>query len=395
MEKIKIGMFIDTYLPMIDGVTMVVENYAKRLNKIADVTVFCPKGKDKKYVDNFEYKVVRCKSLKVPHYDYTLPIPQFDCKFKKALKNSDLDIIHIHSPMGVAKLATKYAKKHNIPCVVTLHSQYKQDIKKIAHFNWLTNLVLKKLMKTINSCTEAWAMNEDNKRLFIEDYGINIPVKDIQNATDLQYLTNKDEIRAEIRKNYDIKDDEFIFVFIGRINLIKNLLFLVDSLKIMKQKGLKFKMLFVGAGQDEDKLKNHIKICGIEKDCVMCGRVSDRQELAKYYSAAHLFLFPSLYDTSSLTQIEAASQKTPTVFLQDAVTANQITDGVNGIVTKNDVEDFAQRIIDILSDENKYNELCENTYRDIYINWDMVTKTVYDKYIKLIENNLSKDKKDV
>ncbi len=387
MEKIKIGIFIDTYLPMIDGVTMVVENYAKRLNKIADVTVFCPYGKDKKYVDNFDYKVVRCKSLKIPHYDYTLPIPQFDRKFKKELKNSNLDIIHIHSPMGVAKLATKYAKKHNIPCVVTLHSQYKQDIKKMAHFNWLTNLILKKLMKTINSCTEAWAMNEENKRLFIEEYGIKIPVRDIQNATDLHYLPNKDEIRDEIRKKYNIKDDEFIFVFIGRINLIKNLLFIVDSLKIMKQKGFKFKMLFVGTGQDEEKLKNYIKKSGVEENCIMCGRVSNRDDLAKYYSAAHLFLFPSLYDTSSLTQIEAASQKTPTVFLKEAQTANQITDNVNGIVTKNDTEDFALRVIDILSDKDKYNELCKNVYRDLYVNWDMVTKIVYEKYLKLIDDN--------
>ena len=235
------------------------------------------------------------------------------------------------------------------------------------------------------------ALSRPDKNDFIANvtHEMNTPLTSIKGFAEMILTGNLDKEKIQ-------KSCEIILKQTNRLsNLIKNLLFLVDSLKIMKQKGLKFKMLFVGAGQDEDKLKNHIKICGLEKDCVMCGRVSDRQELAKYYSAAHLFLFPSLYDTSSLTQIEAASQKTPTVFLQDAVTANQITDGVNGIVTKNDVEDFAQRIIDILSDENKYSELCENTYRDIYINWDMVTKTVYDKYINLIENNLPKDKKDV
>ena len=39
-KRLKIAMVIDTYFPMIDGVVMVVDNYAKRLQKYADVTVF-------------------------------------------------------------------------------------------------------------------------------------------------------------------------------------------------------------------------------------------------------------------------------------------------------------------------------------------------------------------
>ena len=39
MDKINIGYFIDTFYPMIDGVIMVVDNYAKRLSKYANVYV--------------------------------------------------------------------------------------------------------------------------------------------------------------------------------------------------------------------------------------------------------------------------------------------------------------------------------------------------------------------
>ena len=47
MEKLKIGLFIDCWYPMVDGVVMVVDNYAKRLSALGhDVTVFTltPKG---------------------------------------------------------------------------------------------------------------------------------------------------------------------------------------------------------------------------------------------------------------------------------------------------------------------------------------------------------------
>jgi hypothetical protein len=30
-KKLKIGLFIDTFFPMVDGVIMVVDNYARRL----------------------------------------------------------------------------------------------------------------------------------------------------------------------------------------------------------------------------------------------------------------------------------------------------------------------------------------------------------------------------
>ena len=396
MEKLKIGMFIDTFFPMLDGVIMVVDNYAKRLNKIADVTVFCPKGKDKKFIDNFEYKVVRCKSLKIMHFDYTLPTPKFDKKFKKTLKEANLDVVHIHSPMGIAKMAIKYAKKHKIPCAVTLHSQFKQDIYKITHSKILTKIVLKKLMNTINKCDIAFAVNGEIQKLFVDDYGLTIKNKVIPNATELEFLPQKEENRAEIRKKYNILDDEYIFLFVGRLNLIKNLIFLVDSLKVLKDNKVKFKMLFVGDGQDENKLKEHIKKCGLENNCIMCGKITSREQLAKIYSASHLFLFPSLYDASSLVQVEAASQKTPTVFIEGARTAGTVTKDVNGLIAKNDVNSYAKEIEDILSDEERYKQLCENAYRDLYVNWDMVTQKVYDEYLKLIQqNNLKNYKKDV
>ena len=43
----KIGLFIDTFYPMVDGVVKVVDNYARELSKTDEVIVFCPRT-DKK-----------------------------------------------------------------------------------------------------------------------------------------------------------------------------------------------------------------------------------------------------------------------------------------------------------------------------------------------------------
>ena len=58
-KKITIGIFNDSFYPMTDGVISVIDNYARRLVKYANVIVFVPKYKNKPYDDTiFPYKVV-------------------------------------------------------------------------------------------------------------------------------------------------------------------------------------------------------------------------------------------------------------------------------------------------------------------------------------------------
>ena len=44
-------------------------------------------------------------------------------------------------------------------------------------------------------------------------------------------------------------------------------------------------------------------------------------------------LFPSMYDASSIVQIEASSQKTPVLFLKNSATASMIENNVNGFLS--------------------------------------------------------------
>ena len=137
MNKINIGIFNDSFYPMIDGVVSVVDNYARNLIKKANVIVFVPQGK--KYFDDSKlpYKVVRVKSLRVPKLDYVLPVPQIDKNFLRELEYYKLDIIHIHSPATLGITGLKYAKKHHIPVVATMHSQFKQDFRNYNSFFYI------------------------------------------------------------------------------------------------------------------------------------------------------------------------------------------------------------------------------------------------------------------
>lgn len=393
-KKLKIGLFIDTFFPMVDGVINVVDNYARRLCKKHDVTVFTVKPRQKGFDDGkFPYKVVRCDRIKTSFLDYDMPVPSLDRKFKEAIKNGNFDIIHVHSPFAVGKLGISYAKKHGVPAIATLHSQYYKDFLRESHSKAISKALLHGVVNAFDKCDECWAVNKEVGRIYHEEYGLkNLPLTR-NNGTDMKPLENCDDEIAELKTRYKIAENEKILLFVGRITDLKNVFFIADSLKILKEQNFKFKMLFVGSGPDEDKLKKKVTDYGLSDDVVFTGRITDKHVLSLHYKLADLFLFPSLYDCSSLVQIEAAAQKTPALFLQGSATSATVTDGVNGYLSEATPPPFARRIARILTDTEEYNRICENCFNDLFVGWDDAVALAEKDYYRLIDLKKQQSKK--
>lgn len=383
-KKLNIGVFCDSFFPMVDGVVNVIDNYYKRLSKYANVTLFVPQGRDKTYVDNFPYEVVRCtKRFKCPGLDYDLPLPDFDTEFIDNLNSKNLDIVHIHSPFSLGKLGLNHAIKHKIPCVATLHSQFKQDFYEATKSKALTGIMMNNIMPTFNACNECWTVNQVVANIYHNEYKLNKMPKLRSNATDMVYFDNQAEI-DELRSSLNIKDEK-VLLFVGRIHILKNILFIADSLKVLKDKNFNFKMIFVGTGPDEIKLKEYITKLGLNNNVIFAGRICDRELLAKYYRLADLFLFPSMYDTNSLVQIEAASQKTPTLFLKGSATSGTCTEDEDCYMSEHDSVKYAEKIIEIFSDNEKYQKICDGAYNNLYITWDQAVENLLSDYEDVIQ----------
>ena len=367
---------------MVDGVIKVVDNYARRLVNYCEVVVFCAetRGFSKEDDEKLPYKVVRCHSVPIIGYDYDLPTPALDPLFEAQIIRSGIDMVHIHSPFAVGTAGLLYAKLHKIPVVATLHSQYKQDFEKPLHTDIALKVVMDRIMRVFNACDECWAVNAGIKDLYEKEYGLTAPCKVRLNATDHKPVEDREEAARIVNQTYGIPADATVFLFVGRINFIKNIDFTVRALAKAKEMGLKnFRMLFAGKGQDEDKLAEVVAEQGLTEEVIMCG-LTDKPMLERLYSRAKLFLFPSLYDANSLVQIEAACQGTPTLFLEGARTAATVTPGVNGYISAPGEENYARAILDILADEEGYQRISAAARRDLYLNWDDVVREVYTDY---------------
>ena len=385
MKKYKVGIFIDAFYPMIDGVISVVDNLAKHLSDKLDITIFTikPSG-NKEDTTVHPYKVVRCKSKSVIYLDYDLATPKLDRAFRKTLKESNLDLIYYHSPFTLASIATKYAKKHHIPCICHLHSQYKRDVQRATHNKVLTNIILKIFMKNFNRADLAIAVNEFTEKLYKEEYKLKVPVKVVYNATSMMPCSDTAKAREIVNQRFGLKDDEKLFLYVGRINKLKNIDLILDSLPLIEEKYQNFKMLFVGDGKNFDYFQQKASHLNLENKVIFAGKILDNELLTNIYCRSDLFLFPSQYDTDGIVKIEAASQHTPTVFIENTGASSAITDNENGFIAKNNPQDYAYKILLALTDEELYNRVCENAYSTLYRTWQESADEIYKIIIDTI-----------
>ena len=388
-RRLKIGIFMDSFYPAVDGVVVVIDNLAKMLAKFNDVTVIVPETPSENEDFKRPYNIIRVKSIPIPFTEYKLG-RNFSKRSKtfKKLVNEKFDIVHIHSPFTVGKLGLKVAHALNVPCVATLHTRFDFEIRKIVNNKHIVNMVIKDMMKVFNACDVATTVNKPMIQVF-KDFGyVHEPVI-IPNGTELTPLEDKENSIKMVNKLYDLSASETIFLFVGRITDVKNIFFILDSLKLLKEDGIKFKMLYVGTGPDEKKLKEKIKEYNMEDSVIMTGRIMDRILLSAIYARADLFLFPSLFDTSSLVQVEAAVNETPGLFIEGSVTAYTVTNNVSGFTTELDVNKYKDRIKEIINDKKLLAKVSKNAREMLGKNWSTIALEAYDLYIKEIEKKKS------
>lgn len=387
MKKLKIAEINDTYYPHLDGVCTVINNYAELLNVTDDCEVIAPKFR--KYVDDFSYDVFRVNSFYVPIAKITYSLPLIDPKLKKHLMETDFDILHIHSPLNLGKFAIDIAKKKNIPVVATMHTKFRDDFKKFMRFDSIADFATGRVAKVFERVDELWTVN-NNMVGVLKEYGCNKEPIVMPNATEYVFPSNVDKLIERVNETYHLAEGEIVLTFVGQITYQKNLKLILESAKILKQKNIKVKLLLVGFGFDFISLNNYAKSLGIAENVIFTNNVYDRELLSGIYLRSSLFLFPSLYDASSIVVIEAATHKLPSLLIKGATTAEKILDNHNGFLTENNAEKYAEKIIELLKNPTLLKECGENACNELSLKWKNIIKSVRERYEIVIENYKTK-----
>ncbi|MDE7229786.1 MAG: glycosyltransferase, partial [Oscillospiraceae bacterium] len=189
--------------------------------------------------------------------------------------------------------------------------------------------------------------------------------------------------------DYDIPEDTVLFMFVGRLLWYKGIKLILDALKIINDKGLKFRMMFVGDGLDRQEIEDYTDKLGLNEKVIFAGAVSDREELRVYYTAGELFLFPSEYDTNGIVVREAAACGVGSLLIEGSCASEGITDGRTGILCAADPEAIAKKLEFAVSHRTELYQIGEHAMNEVYVSWETAVKNAYDRYYTVIENCMS------
>jgi len=179
------------------------------------------------------------------------------------------------------------------------------------------------------------AISEMVKRNIIENYRVNpSDIRVIYNGVDLERFRpeNRKRFREEVRKDHGIDGGEFVVLFVGSGFKRKGLRYLVDAVESID---VPVTLLVVGKG-GKGRASGHQKV-------IFCG---PKRDIHKYYAAADVFAFPTVYEPFGNVHLEALASGLPIITTRHSGAAEIIEDGRQGYVIENpeDTGVLAKRI---------------------------------------------------
>ncbi|MCH5153307.1 MAG: glycosyltransferase [Clostridiales bacterium] len=388
MSKKKILLSLDSWYPQVAGPNVVVSNYYKYLTESGnECKIFVPtygKSTDKKNtIANVE--VSHIPSVYIPFGGFRNGVPRWSHELTKEAKNG-ADIFHAHSPFALCSRFAELGKKYRAPSILTFHTKFKDEFERITKSSTLTEFMMKRIMKAINSVDYVFTVSEGAADT-LREYGYEKDITIIRNGTDMQ-MPSSDEAEKlikEVNEKYALTDCENVFLFVGRIVSVKNLPFAFDAMHILKERGVNFKFIVVGDGEDLDGYKTLVKELGLADNVLFTGMITDRHFLQAFYLRADVFLFPSSFDTASLCPIEAATFSLPTLLMEGSPTSEIVVDNYTGFTETCSAVKWADKLHSIVNDKDLLREVSQNAKKHVYRSWKNVVEEVEDKYDEILE----------
>lgn len=263
------------------------------------------------------------------------------------------DIIHLHNIhnhfVHVGRLFD-YIKKHNIPVVWTLHDCW-PFTGHCAYFDYANCDKWKKMCHDCPSLHEyppTWFLDRSSRNYkdkkvvfsgvnnltlvspskwladltrdsFLKEY----PVRVINNGVDTQKFNSQ---IVNIKSHLGIEGKKMLLAMATTFDRRKGTQYLKQMPEMLNDDEV---LVLVGLAKEQLGQFNMPKCIGI-------GRTNSVEELAAYYSAADVFINPTLEDNFPTTNIEALACGTPVVTFNTGGSVESVLDG-ESVVTENEI----------------------------------------------------------
>ncbi len=342
----------DVFFPRVNGVSTSINTFAAELKALGhEVTLIAPSyGED----DIQQDWIVRVPSHKI-YFDPEDRLMSFS-KLKALLpwvREKHFDVIHIHTPFTAHYVGIHFGKKFDIPVVETYHTFFEDYLHHYLPF--IPQFISRKLARTISrrQCNAVDGIVSPSKPMLdvLRQYGIEKPAEVVATGLDDSSFANVDG--DHFRISHDIPLTQPMLLFVGRVAHEKNIEFLLQMHVKLIKKHPHALLVITGEGPAEESIRASVAKLGIENQVKMIGYLDRNHELIACYKAADIFVFASKSETQGLVLLEAMAQGTAVVALAELGTKSILIEGEGVLIAKDCVDDFADKVSALLSDESK------------------------------------------
>jgi glycosyltransferase involved in cell wall biosynthesis len=288
--------------------------------------------------------------------------------------STELDLTHSATPLI---LPTKGRT------IVTVHDLFFIDFPHMTDRETRKNF-MNKIKDSLLRTDRIVAVSHFTRNVLLERFPVEgEKVKVIYHGLDSRFAADiSPEEVGGVRQKYSLPSSFILFV--GAVESRKNILNLIEALKIIHQKYGKIPLLIVGRFGSEsrdlekkvrkEKLKSWVKIMGYLPD----------EEVRIFYRLASVFALPSLCEGFGFPLLEAMASNLP-IAASRAPAVPEIAQDAALYFNPNNPEDMADKIILVLKDESvRRNLIAEGRKRVKDFDWKRTARETLNLYKDVI-----------
>lgn len=307
--------------------------------------------------------------------------------FIKIFRNEKFDMVQYSTPNAAcyASIAARIAK---VP--VRLYCQW--GIRYVG-MDGVSRKIFKVIEKVVcRNSTDIRAVSPMNKAfavsegLYPEERAI-VVGKGGTIGVDMQRyeISKKTGYRSEIRNQYGISDEAFVYGFAGRVSVDKGFTELLTAFRKITESESDAKLLIVGSMEDNcDVPADILEWARKSEQVVMTGMV-DGAKMNEYYSAMDVLVHPTYREGFGMVLQEAGALGIAMITTKIPGASEVMEDGISCVLVEpKNIYELAGAMKMLIADRRRTNEIGQAAYER--------TKQYYDRLIMLKNQKVDYEK---
>lgn len=219
----------------------------------------------------------------------------------------EFDIVHCHQ-IFAPEIVGHFAKRYGAKRVIAHSHATKFSDKRLSGIrNRLISNFVGFFATDYIACSDA-------ARVLLGRHGKEAYI--MHNAIDCTRFAFDAEARSQVRSEFSVSENTLLLGTLGRLENQKNQLFLLEVMRVLKDRRVDCLLVIAGTGSLRDRILLKARELGVS-DCIML--VGDRSDAPRLYSAFDVFVLPSIFEGLPVSGVEAQVSGLPCVF-SDAIT---------------------------------------------------------------------------